>query len=343
MNAALKKNLAEIVGLNSRDISAYKKDGYLHLKGVLTEKEVDALRNDVASQVSTLATTRTGYDFESLAKQIWSGADKLDTGEADRFEAAYYKAMIDLDNAARPMQVQTNSASDENGMFFYDAGGWRIYNGIREVALDSALPKICTDLLETSYLNFWEDTTFVKAPNTAQKTTFHQDYAYFQIEGSKCCIVWIPLDPSTKSNGAMQYVRGSHKWGETFAPNLFISQTPIAEAEHPKLPDIEGNLEDYDIVTIEANPGDVIIHDVMTVHGSGANMSPDQNRRAVSLRYCGDDIRYFERPGAIPQPHIAVNLPDGAPLFSKDYPLVWPRPYPEAKIAHLFENMPIDK
>ena len=85
-----------------------------------------------------------------------------------------------------------------------------------------------------------------------------------------------------------------------------------------------------------ANNWDVIIHDVMTVHGSGGNLSTDQLRRAVSLRYCGDDIRYCDRPGALAQPFLTEKPKDGAPLYSKDYPLVWPRPFPGAKIAPVF-------
>jgi len=330
------------VPLSNAQIASYEKNGYLHLKEIITEDELSALRTAVDAQVGQLNTTRTGYDFESLAKQVWSGKNELDALNADRFEIEYYKAMIDDDNHARPIQDNTNDAGDSEGMFFYEAGGWRQYAGIRETALDSALPLVCAKLMNCDYLNFWEDTTFVKAPNTNQRTAFHQDYAYFQIKGRKCCVVWIPLDTSTKKSGTMQYVRGSHLWNETFAPNVFIAQTPFFDAEDPKLPDIEGNLECFDIVTIEAEPGDVIIHDVMTVHGSSGNLTHHDQRRAISFRYCGDDIRYYDRPGAIEQPHIAENLPDGAPLYSMDYPLVWPRPHPSAKLAPFFEGMPFD-
>lgn len=319
----------------------YEKDGFLHLKNVLTPEQVEGLRQVVTAQIKMLPTSQTAYDFEKLAEQMWAGEDDIGAGHADRFDLELYKAMIDHDDAARPMLERPNRKCDKEGQFFYDAAGWRLYESVRNVAFDSALPELCAQLLGTQYLNFWEDTTFVKAPNTMQKTVFHQDYAYFQIRGSKCCIVWIPLDPVTKENGTMQYIRGSHLWNETYAPNLFITQTTMLDAENPKLPDIENNLEQYDIVTVEANPGDVIIHNVMTVHGSGGNMSKDQNRRAMSFRYCGDDITYYDRPGAIPQPYISQNLDNGAPLYSKDYPLVWPKPFPEAKIAPLFAQQNI--
>lgn len=329
------------LAITADDIAAYEKDGFLRLKNVITKTEIEALRASVGQQMQNVGKTRTGYDFESIANQIWADAENIETQEADRFEVEYYKAMIQSDQHARPMRDQEAETSQE-GMFFYDAGGWRAHTGIRETALDSVLPATCAKLMDSDYLNFWDDTTFVKTPHTSQRTAFHQDYTYFQITGKKCCIVWIPLDPATQHNGTMQYIRGSHLWDKSFAPNVFISQTPIFDAEDGKLPDIEGNMDDFDVVTIEANPGDVIIHNVMTVHGSSGNLSQDKPRRAISFRYCGDDIRYYDRPGAIEQPHIAVNLPDGSPLYSKDYPLVWPRPYPSAKLAPFFEGMPFD-
>jgi ectoine hydroxylase-related dioxygenase (phytanoyl-CoA dioxygenase family) len=331
-------------GLSESDIENYERDGFLHLKNIIKPEEIDALRQAVMAQVKNVGNTRTGYDFESIANQVWGGEDMVETHAADRFEVEYYKAMIQSDKNARPMRdTKTQEDDGENGMFFYDAGGWRAYKGIREAALDSALPQVCAKLMDSEYINFWDDTTFVKTPNTTQRTAFHQDYTYFQITGKKCCIAWIPLDETTKENSTMQYVRGSHKWGKSFAPNVFISQTTIFDAEDQKLPDIEGNSDDFDIVTVDAKPGDVIIHNVMTVHGSSGNLSHDKGRRAISFRYCGDDVRYFDRPGALEQPNIAVNLPDGAPLYSKDYPLVWPRPYPSAKLAPFFEGMPYDR
>jgi ectoine hydroxylase-related dioxygenase (phytanoyl-CoA dioxygenase family) len=176
-------------------------------------------------------------------------------------------------------------------------------------------------------VNFWEDTTFIKSPGATARTAFHQDYTYFQITGRKCCIAWIALDETTPENGALEYVRGSHTWGQEFAPNLFIAQTVIPESPAGRLPDIEAQRSAYDIVQVCAKPGDVIFHDVMTVHGAGGNTTRDQMRRGISFRYCGDDIRYADKRGAIPQPWVSQKLADGDPIRDcPDYPLVWPKP-----------------
>ncbi len=320
--------------VSTDDLKTYQDDGVVCLRGVLSPLEIDALRNDVDAQTANLHKTHTAYDFEAIAKQAWDKSTQIEVGDADRFEMDVLQFILDEDEDARPIREKIDN--NEAGMFFYDAAGWRTYEGIRQAALDSALPSVCTKLLNTTYLNFWEDTTFVKTPNTAQRTSFHQDYAYFQIEGEKCCIVWIALDPVNIKNGAMEYVRGSHKWGKTYAPNVLIAQSPNPMSPYEKTPDIEANPNDYDIISFDVEPGDVIIHHVMTIHGSRGNVSSSRSRRAISFRYCGDDVRYFDKPGAIVQPHLQDKLNDGDPLFSRDYPVVWPRPFPEALLSDLF-------
>jgi len=264
------------------------------------------------------------------------GKSEIGGGDADRFDMGEISAILDSDPKLRPIRDDVDSEDD--GMFFYDAAGWRFYDGIRNAALDSSLPDICAKLMNSTYLNFWEDTTFVKAPNTGQRTSFHQDYGYFQIKGEKCCIVWMALDPVNRENGAMEYVRGSHKWGEKYAPNVLIAQSTFPDSPYDRTPDIEANPGDYDIVSFDVQPGDVIIHHVLTVHGSRGNQSNDRLRRAISFRYCGDDITYYDRPGAIVQPYLTEKLENGAPLFSKDYPLVYPRVFPTARLSSLFNS-----
>ena len=176
--------------------------------------------------------------------------------------------------------------------------------------------------MDTAYTHFWEDTTFVKAPMTPQRTVFHRDWSYFQIDGEKCCIMWIPLDPVDAENGRMEYIRGSHLWGRIYAPSIFFAQSASPVSPYDKLPDIEGNRDDYDIVGFDCEPGDVIVHHVMTVHRSGGNLSRDRGRAAMSFQYRGDDIRYFDKPGAIEEQYLQRQLENGDRLHGPDYPLV---------------------
>lgn len=320
--------------VSAEDIEIFERDGVVCLRNILTPEEIEYLRMAVKRQIDLLGESTTGYDFEALARQVWQTTEPVETGAANRFNMQAMKELVRGDEAARPLMEEGEAKTQ--GLFFYDVAAWKWDSGVRKVAFDSALPQIAAELLGAHYLNFWEDTTFVKAPHTRQKTAFHQDLAYFQIDGGQCVIIWIPLDPATRENGTMQYVRGSHKWGETYAPNVFISQTPMASSPDKRCPDIEADPGRHDIVSFDVRPGDVIIHHVMTVHGAGGNLS-DNWRRAVSFRYCGDDVRYLDRAGAIRQVGLSTQLKDGDRLFSPDYPMVWPKPWPDLSLADVYD------
>jgi ectoine hydroxylase-related dioxygenase (phytanoyl-CoA dioxygenase family) len=137
--------------------------------------------------------------------------------------------------------------------------------------------------------------------------------------------LWIPVDPVTLETGTMQYVRGSHQDGTLYQPNVFVAQTPLPGAQGEPMPDIEGHMSDYDIVHFDVEPGDVIVHHYRTLHGTGGNLSRYQVRRAASLRYCGDDIRFQTRPWTPRQLHHTTRLNDGDPLGGPDFPVVWRR------------------
>ena len=325
--------------LTHEQIEDFNRDGVICLRQLLSADDVNGLRQSVQLQLNGLGKSGTGYDFEEIARQIWSKVSELDTGAANRFDMSLMKSNVLEDKSAKPL-LEDNMHEDE-GLFFYDVASWKKSHEVRKVAFDSHLPEVVAQLLDANYLNFWEDTTFVKAPRTRQKTAFHQDLAYFQIKGDQCVIVWIPLDKANAENGVLEYVRGSHRWGQIFAPNVFVSQTPFATSPEERCPDIEGKRESYDIISFDVEPGDVIIHHVRTVHGAGGNMSADW-RRAVSFRYCGDDVRYFDRPGAIPQVGINHDLQTGDRLITSDYPIVWPKPWPEAKLSDMY-NLYFDR
>ena len=194
------------------------------------------------------------------------------------------------------------------------------------------MPEIAGALLESDKVRFFGDQIFVKEPQTRERTAFHQDATYFEIDGDQCCVMWVPVDPVTLEGGVMQYVRGSHRDGKLYQPNVFIAQTPFPGAEGELVPDIEGHLDDYDIVHFDVEPGDVIVHHYRTIHGAGGNHTRYQVRRAASLRYCGDDIRFCTRPWAPRQLHHTHCLQDGEPLSGPDFPVVWTR-RPEQEAA----------
>ena len=122
----------------------------------------------------------------------------------------------------------------------------------------------------------------------------------------------------------MVYVRGSHLSGTVYRPNWFVTSGPLPNTEGEAVPAIHP--EDDRLTHIPAEPGDVIVHHAATLHGAGPNRSAAMRRRAVSVRYCGDGVRYEIRPGAPTKLHHA-DVRSGDPVVDHPgCPLVWSRP-----------------
>ncbi|MFN7936000.1 MAG: phytanoyl-CoA dioxygenase family protein [Bryobacteraceae bacterium] len=112
---------------------------------------------------------------------------------------------------------------------------------------------------------------FDKPVGRNHETPAHQDGYYFCLRPNEACTVWIPLSSVEADNGALVYIKGSHKLGvrEHDASNLLgFSQGLI---EDPR------SLGEAVVCTVE--PGDVLVHHSLTVHYAGANRS--QRRRPV--------------------------------------------------------------
>jgi ectoine hydroxylase-related dioxygenase (phytanoyl-CoA dioxygenase family) len=218
---------------------------------------------------------------------------------------------------------------EKRGKYLTTIGAWTINQKLRRFVLESPLPAIAARLFGASTVNLYDDQVFVKEPGAREYSAFHTDEPYYHLSGDQVCGMWVSPDVVTAESGAMRYVRGSHRWPQRFRPNAFASQVSLGalglaqDAELEPLPDIEGDPQAYDIVTYPSNPGDVIVHHSRLVHGSGPNYTTDRRRRATSVRYAGDDVRYAFRKSAPPQPHHRHSLKDGDRLAGEQFPVVW--------------------
>ena len=209
------------------------------------------------------------------------------------------------------------------GRFRGGVDHWLAHPAFARFARDSALPAIVARLLRATKLNLWEDSVLVKEPHTGERTAWHQDLGYFHVTGDQLCTTCVPLDFADAASGAMRFVRGSHRGPDLYRPNLFVSTLPIPGTEGAAVPDVDalaaaGELE---LIAWELGPGDVSVHHARTLHAAGPNTT-ERWRRAISVRYCGDDARYRLRPGAPQKPHHA-EVRDGEALDHPRCPVVW--------------------
>lgn len=304
------------------EVAVYQRNGVVLLRGVLDLQSVNSLRRAIDAAVATMGDSAAAYDL-SLVRRAAQAADSEVFREADGGQHDVSGIMAHVKASGKPFLV--DQGDEDEGSFLLDTGLASRVGEFRKFSLSGPAVEIAGALLQSETVRFFNDQIFVKEARTPDRTAFHQDATYFEIDGDQCCVLWVPVDPVRLESGAMLYWRGSHRDGRLYQPNVFMTQTPLPGAGGEPLPDIEGHMADYDLVYFETEPGDVLVHHYRTVHGAGGNNTRYQVRRAASLRYCGDDIRFKVRPWAPKQLHHTNRLRDGEPLSGPDFPVVWTR------------------
>lgn len=225
---------------------------------------------------------------------------------------------------AAPSRVSKDYVADGKGRFFTDHFVYRRFAAFRRFLYDSPAAAIAAQLMGARKVNLIDEHLLVKEPGTEIPTYWHHDQPYFEVDGEDFCSLWIPLDPVTAATGAMKFVKGSHRWGKLFHPIRIGDGNLVdqAEALDGPAPDIDAAPDKYDIELFKAVPGDAIAFHGKLLHAATPNSSHDIRRRALSLRFGGDDITWNPRP-YIPSVPDRPDLVAGGPIDSDQYPRVW--------------------
>jgi ectoine hydroxylase-related dioxygenase (phytanoyl-CoA dioxygenase family) len=212
----------------------------------------------------------------------------------------------------------------EEGRFHGNLRLWETDTSLRALCLDSRLPAIARHYLRSRKVNLLYDQLFVKEAAMGQRTRWHNDQPYWPVRGWQILSIWIALDKTTAASGRLEFIRGSHRWGRWFQPEVFGKTDSIHYERNPDfedIPDIEADRDRYEIISWDLEPGDAYLFHGLTVHGAGGNRLADQRRRGYTIRYTGDDITYDIRPG-LSQPLVCPDLHPGGPLDCERFPVV---------------------
>lgn len=134
----------------------------------------------------------------------------------------------------------------------------------------------------------------------------------------------LPVDPVARDTSP-EFVAGSHLWRRSFTPERFNGRPLYGEADvYEPLPDIEADRSSFDIRGWDLEPGDVICFHFLTLHGAPVNSSLVAPRRAISVRWIGDDARFARRPGPTSPPFRDITLEPGDEMIAREFPLCWP-------------------
>ena len=195
----------------------------------------------------------------------------------------------------------------------------------RALALESPAAEIAGRLMGARSARFFYDQLFVKEPETREITHWHHDLPYWPLRGEQIASVWIPLQPVDRQAGAVEYIAGSHRWGKFYraiTPDEDPAFTNPALTVCPNFDQLRADAQ-YRYLSWEMEPGDVLVHHPLTVHGAAGNASKTRRRAAVSIRYLGEDAIWDPRPATMPLPG-APSYRAGERLSDEQrFPTVW--------------------
>lgn len=139
-----------------------------------------------------------------------------------------------------------------------------------------------------------QDQFWGKPPN-APPLVFHRDSPYFMFEPSDVVTVWIALDDMNPELGPLEYVVGSHKWGD----GRIGSANQFFQADTKSLLWSAAEREGIDPATLEfvsmgnkLKAGGLSIHHGKIWHGSAKNSSKTKPRRGLGLHFVPASVRF---------------------------------------------------
>jgi len=238
-------------------------------------------------------------------------------------------AAVDRTMANPGKRVREATKPESPGRFHSNTYMWRWDPDFRALALESPMIDIAVRLLRADRIAFFYDQLFVKEPGTRDITHWHQDLPYWPMLGEDIVSIWLALTPVTLQSSGVQYIAGSHRWGKLYRAVTPDEDPRFTNTALEPCPDFfdPKNRGAHRFLSWDLQPGDVICHHPLTVHGASGNASQSQRRIGISLRYSGNDARWDPRQFVMRvegEPEKFLK-PGDPPVLESVFPVVWER------------------
>jgi len=221
-----------------------------------------------------------------------------------------------------PYAKRASSADD--GAFIEDFCSWQRIPELEEFVRMSPAAAIAGRLMAAHTVRLYHDHVLVKEPGTRQRTPWHQDLPYYNVDGRQNVSMWFPVDPVSRSS-TLEFVAGSHV-GPWYMPRTFLDGEAkwFPEGTLEELPDVAADPERFRVIGWALEPGDAVFFHMLTLHTAGGVDGPNR-RRVLSVRFLGDDMVHAPRHWVTspPFPGLEDELPAGVSLDHPLFPVLW--------------------
>ncbi len=246
--------------LTEEQINRFWIDGYLTIGKILEDDEIDLLRRE--------------YDHEF---------ERARSGRNPRFRNLSIDDTDDLEakNRAESQMLQIMQMCEYNIHF-------------RQLLYDDRILDMVEDLIGPN-IQLFHDQALFKPAHHGGPVHWHQDNAYWKCSPPNLVSCWLTLDDVDVTNGAMQFLPGTH----------FRSEEHERAQDESVLLDMGDKVEQSKAVVVPLPAGGVTLHHCQTLHYTAPNVT-DRQRRAFAIHFMNPgtkslhEMQYlevsFERP-----------------------------------------------
>lgn len=243
-----------------------------------------------------------------------AGVQVLDDGQVETLRAELTGLMAPSHPSRNLFhEYHSNESSNPDTTLFHALGAWRTGPAFHDVLWSPAFLMAASQLLDGA-VRFWHDQLFCKPARHGGVVAWHQDYSYWtRTQPMQHVTCWMALDDSTRDNGCLYYVPGSHKWNLLPITGLAGDMNEIMTVLDDE------QKQAFRPAPIELKRGQCSFHHPLTVHGSYENRS-DRPRRATLVNAFRDGVC-----SASDEPLLAgvPMIPKGQKIKGRFFPLLF--------------------
>ncbi|TAJ38628.1 MAG: phytanoyl-CoA dioxygenase [Reyranella sp.] len=162
-----------------------------------------------------------------------------------------------------------------------------LYTWANELARHPAILDAVEDVIGPDIL-CWSTTFFTKEAHSSSFVSWHQDATYWGLSTDDVITAWVAFADAPVASGAMKFWPGSHLKNQLEHRDTFDQNNLLTRGQ-----EIAVDVPDGAGVDVTLKAGEMSLHHVLLVHGSGPNTTDDR-RIGFAIRYIPPHVRQLK-------------------------------------------------
>ena len=195
-----------------------------------------------------------------------------------------YRALAEAEAAGLAREVEALIDSDARSLHFMRNSPHLVFPSVDRLVHDDRVLDAVERILGPNLL-LWSTSFFLKAPQSADFVSWHQDLTYWGLDGTEQVSAWMALSPITEANGCMRFVPGSHRRAIETHRDTFAEENQLTRGQV-----LAVDVDESQAVPVTLAPGELSLHHGHLFHASGPNTT-DAWRIGITMIYLAPGMR----------------------------------------------------